>query len=295
MRRRDFITAYQFAEEARVFGVADACCFGMMGHALSSLGRHTEAADAYGEAFKLGPNDPYVRHLVAASGVVPGAMRAPSEYVRAVFDGYAERFESHLISLGYRAPGLIRAALLQHPTIAAGEQLGPALDLGCGTGLIAVAISDLPIAPIVGVDLSPRMLAAATAKRLYAELHETDLLSFLAESATPWRLIIAADVLIYFGALEEALTAVHAALEPGGWFIFTVEELLPHFNGTVPGNGSWALGWQGRYAHTVDYITAAAGTAGFAIRTLECQTLRFEADAPVAGIYIVLERARHDG
>jgi predicted TPR repeat methyltransferase len=294
LRRRDFAAAYQFADTARAFGVADACCFGMMGHALSSMGRHTEAADAYSEALKLGPQDPYVRHLVAASGILPSAARAPIEYVRTVFNGYADRFEAHLVALGYRIPGLVRAALLQHPTIAAGKRLGPALDLGCGTGLIAVVLSDLPIGPFVGVDLSPRMLEAAAAKMIYTELHEADLLNLLAETATSWPLIIAADVLIYFGALDQVLAAVHAALEPGGWFIFSLEELLQHFDGTVPGNGNWALGWQGRYSHAFAYVATAAQAAGFAIRAIEHQVVRCEADAPVAGIFAVLQRAQHD-
>ena len=81
-------------------------------------------------------------------------------------------------------PGLIRAELLQHPTIAAGERLGPVLDLGCGTGLVAVVLSDLPIAPLTGVDASPRMLASAAAKQLYADLLEADLMQFLAETDT---------------------------------------------------------------------------------------------------------------
>jgi predicted TPR repeat methyltransferase len=294
LRRRDFAAAYQFADAARAFGVADACCFGMMGHALSSMGRHTEATDAYSEAFKLGPHDPYVRHLVAASGIMPGASRAPIEYVRTVFNGYADRFELHLVSLGYRIPGLIRAALLQHPTIATGKRLGPVLDLGCGTGLVAVVLSDLPIRPLVGVDLSPRMLEVAAAKEIYAELHETDLLDLLAETATSWPLVIAADVLIHFGGLDQVLAAVHAALEPGGWFIFSLEELLPHFDGTVPGNGDWALGRQGRYSHAFAYVATAAEAAGFAIRALEHQTVRFEADAPVAGIFAILQRAQND-
>ncbi len=167
VRRRDFRQAVRLAEDARRAGIADACSFGLLGHALSSLGEHEEATDAYAEALKLGPQDPYVRHLVAAAGIMPGATRAPVEYLRAVFDGYAERFESHLITLGYRMPGLFRGVLQQHPLIAAGQRVGPVLDLGCGTGLVAVAIADLPVGPLIGVDVAPRMLAEAAAKGLY--------------------------------------------------------------------------------------------------------------------------------
>ena len=295
VRRRDFAAAWRFAEAARVAGVADACSFGLMGHALSSLGRHAEAADAYADALELGPNDPYVRHLVSAFGIIPGAARAPVEYLRAVFDGYADHFESHIVSLGYRIPGLIRATVMQHPTIVAGQRLGPVLDLGCGTGLLAVALSDLAVGPLVGVDVSSGMLAYAAARQLYSELHEADLMRLLAEDATRWQLVLAADVFVYFGALQEMLTAVHARLEPGGWFIFSLEELLPDQSGTVHGNGDWALQRMGRYAHSMSYVSGAARDAGFAIRTLERQVVRYEADAPVAGIYVALERVRHDG
>ena len=65
-------------------------------------------------------------------------------------------------------------------------------------------------------------------------------MNFLAEDATRWRLVLAADVLIYFGALEELLAAVHPRLQPGGWFIFSVEELLPDHDGMVP--RQWRLG-----------------------------------------------------
>jgi len=294
VRRRDFVTAHRLGEEARLAGVADACSFGLMGHALSSLGRHTEAANAYAEALKLGPDDPYVRHLVAASGMMPSANRAPVEYLRTVFNGYAERFEAHLISLGYRIPGLMRAAAASHPDIVAGRHLGPALDLGCGTGLVAVALSDLPVGPLTGVDVSPRMLEAAATKQLYANLREADIMDFLAEDATRWRLVFAADVVIYFGALEALLAAVHARLEPGGWFIFSAEELLPDHDGVLPGDGRWALNRQGRYAHAMDYVADAVRQAGFATRVLERQAVRFEAGAPVAGVFAVVERVQHD-
>jgi predicted TPR repeat methyltransferase len=294
VHRRDFIQADRLADQARAAGVADACTFGMRGHALSSLGRHDEAAAAYQEAYKLGPHDPYVRHLVTASGALPDARRAPPEYVGTVFDGYADRFEAHLISLGYSIPGAIRAVLVTHAKVARGLPAGPILDLGCGTGLVALATSDLPIGPFTGVDLSRKMLDRARAKQLYDELREADIAAYLAAGTQSWPLILAADVLCYFGALDELFALVHARLAPGGWFIFSVEELLPDYDGIVPGNGRWALQRMGRYAHDSDYVHEAAIAAGFRILRTDRPVIRREAGAAVPGIMLTLERPGHD-
>ncbi len=134
VRRRLFDDALVLAEDARRDGLADACLFGLKGHALSKLGRDNEAGEAYAEALKLGPDDPYVRHLVASSGGLPEASCAPPDYLRAVFDNYADRFEAHLISLGYRIPGVIRAALLQHTDRARRAGAGPRLRHRAGRG-----------------------------------------------------------------------------------------------------------------------------------------------------------------
>ncbi|HTN11607.1 MAG TPA: methyltransferase domain-containing protein [Acetobacteraceae bacterium] len=282
MRRRDFTTAAALAETARQDGVADACVFGLRGHALSSLGRHAEAAEAYAEALKLAPEDPYVRHLVAASGVLPQALRAPAEYLQTVFDGYASRFEQHLIGLGYRVPGLIRAALLAELDLSAGP-VGPVLDLGCGTGLMAVVLSDLALRPLVGVDLSAGMLAEARAKRLYQELVQQDLETFLDAPGPAWPVILAADVFCYFGALDGALARLAARLAPGGLCLFSVE--------LADGEG-WHLGRQGRYRHAEAYIRAALAGAG--LQPLRCapEVLRHEADAAVDGLLVVARHAR---
>ncbi len=290
MRQRDFNRAAGLAEAARCDGVADACVFGLRGHALSSLGRHDEAGSAYAEALKLAPEDPYVRHLVIAAGLLPEASRAPGAYLETVFDGYAERFEAHLISLHYRVPGLLRAALLEHcPALAHGAAAGPLLDLGCGTGLLAVVLSDLNVGPLTGVDLSERMLGEARGKALYDTLVHADLEAFLAQDATAWPLVLAADVFCYFGVLDGALAAVHARLQPGGMLMFTLEE-------TDPGDDRpWRLGRQGRFAHGMAYVRDAAARAGFAIRAARREVLRSEAGADVTGMLFVLERVRHDG
>lgn len=291
IRRRDFVQAERLAEQSRLDGVADASTFGLKGHALSSLSRHAEAASAYGDALKLAPGDAYVRHLVAAAGIAASSPRAPDDYVRTLFDGYADRFESHLVSLGYRIPGLIR----RHAgDFAAETSVDGVLDLGCGTGLVALALSDLDLGPLTGIDLSPGMLDQARAKGLYDDLREARLPDALHGAIMTWPLIVAADVLCYFGDLADMLTAVHEHLPAGGRFICSVEELLPDHDGNIPGNGDWALGRQGRYAHEASYVTDAAEAQGFRCLSLERETLRFEAGGAVGGLILVLERPRDD-
>jgi predicted TPR repeat methyltransferase len=291
IRRREFSQAERLAEQTRIDGIADASTFGLRGHALSSLDRHEEAARAYNEAAKLAPADPYVRHLAATSGITAGEARAPDDYVRTLFDGYAERFEAHLVCLGYRIPGLIRRHVIEFAAVA---DIGPVLDLGCGTGLVALALSDLGAGPFTGIDLSPRMLDHARAKRLYATLHEAQLPAALHQDTASWRLILAADVLCYFGALQEMFDAVRARLTSGGRFIFSAEELLPDHDGKIPGNGDWALGRLGRYAHNPRYIARIADSSGFHCVALDREILRHEAGSPVIGLIMVLERPRDD-
>jgi predicted TPR repeat methyltransferase len=107
-------------------------------------------------------------------------------------------------------------------------------------------------------------------------------------------LILAADVLCYFGALEELFGLAHARLAPGGWFIFSAEELLPDYDGVVPGNGRWALQRMGRYAHASDYVHEAAIAAGFRILRSDRPVIRQEGGAPVPGIMLTVERLGHD-
>jgi predicted TPR repeat methyltransferase/Tfp pilus assembly protein PilF len=280
IRYGDFAAGIALAEDGRIAGTVDACLFGLKGHAQSSLGLHDAAADSYAEALKLGPDDPYVRHLVAASGMLPGAKRAPPDYLRAVFDGYAERFDDHLIGLGYQIPGAIRRVVLEY--LDAEGSCGPVLDLGCGTGLLGVAIADLPIGPITGVDVSCKMLAEAAAKGLYASLQEADVLDWLAQDTQRWGLILAGDMLCYFGALEALLPAIRSRLAPEGWFAFSVEA------GAIEG---WALQRQGRYAHSRTYVEDAVRAAGLTVRSIRPQPIRLEAGAPVAGFLVVAQPA----
>jgi predicted TPR repeat methyltransferase len=233
-----------------------------------------------------------------------------------VFDGYADCFDAHLASLGYRVPGLMRALLLEHlPALRRRQPVGPALDLGCGTGSIGVVLSDLPVRPLVGIDLSSKMLDEARAKRVYAELRQDDIETALATYAAEeqsWALIISADALCYFGELEAVIRGAFAVLQPGGMFVFSVEELAApgsvppaaglSENGAIESgandgasrdatrNKAWRLGPLGRYAHRADALRALAASAGFDILALRREVVRHDCGTMVHGLLVLLAR-----
>jgi predicted TPR repeat methyltransferase len=172
----------------------------------------------------------------------------------------------------------------------ASPEPGHVLDLGCGTGLMAVALSDIPLGPITGVDISGAMLEQAAQKQLYADLRRGDLVAILQEAASAWKIILAADVFCYTGDLAPALHAAYAALQPDGVFIFSVEACVA----PQPGE-TWRLGAQGRYSHTADYVQSAARQAGFTISDFQRDDVRQEAGAPVAGFIVVLQGSAAHG
>ncbi|MDO9706973.1 tetratricopeptide repeat protein [Paracraurococcus lichenis] len=276
--------AEAIARAALARGVAEAALHSLLAHALVQQGRLAEAGPHFAAAARLAPGSDYLAHLAAAAGGT-AADRAPAAYVATLFDGYAPHFEASLLGLGYRVPGLVRRALeRRRPAIAAGQAaLGPVLDLGCGTGLVGVALSDLPGGPLTGIDLSAAMLEQAAAKGLYAGLRQADIVDALRQDTGAYALIIAADVFCYLGALEPVLALCRARLAPGGLLVFSLERAEP--------GAAWRLGPQGRYAHAPDYLAACLAGAG--LRALECreEALRRDAEQEVPGLLVVADAA----
>lgn len=286
----DYTGAADLAEQALEIAPRYAPAWLLLGRAREGLAEpggdpdlRAAAARAYACALDIDPDDTLgVRAHLVRLGSGDGLPALSSSYVRALFDGYAPRFERHLVEgLGYVGPELVRAALPPEPA-----HFATALDLGCGTGLMGAAIRNR-VAHLVGVDLSPGMLALARTKHqqgrpLYDRLVEGELTAFLAgEPAAGADLCLAADVLIYVGDLGPVLAEIGRALRPGGLAAFTVQ--------SHDGAGA-ALGVDGRYAHADAHIEAAACAAGFEIATLRPADVRRESGRPVPGRVVVLRR-----
>jgi predicted TPR repeat methyltransferase len=245
-----------------------------------AAGDAAAARDSWRQVLEIDPSDRLGAGLrLDLARAVPVAEAMPAAFVETLFDQYAERFEASLVAqLGYQGPAQIVAALL----MAGRTRFERVLDLGCGTGLMGQAIR--PHAGwLEGYDISARMLAQARAKGVYDALHKRDL-SRLDLSGDSFDLILAADVFIYVGALEQIVGWAAASLSPGGVLAFTLEEL-------AEGEGDLRLRPSRRYAHAADYVARLLDQAGFGAPTFSRATLRMDAGQPVAGLTVLAVRA----
>jgi predicted TPR repeat methyltransferase len=254
-----------------------------LGVSLYALHRHEEAAQVYRDWLGREPDHPVPRHMLAACGGATAPSRADDDYVRNVFDGFAESFDEQLLkNLGYRAPQVLADAL-GGVLPAAAEQFD-VLDAGCGTGLCAPLLR--PYAKrLIGVDLSGGMIEKARIRGGYDGLEEAELTAYLQAHPDACDVIMSADTLVYFGELAGVLGAAHAALRAGGWLAFTVE--------AVDGDDERiVLTPSGRYQHTRRYVERALHAAGFLRVDIGKDTLRREGGEPVIGWVALAQRAQ---
>jgi SAM-dependent methyltransferase len=124
------------------------------------------------------------------------------------------------------------------------------LDAGCGTGLCGPHLRPIS-SRLIGVDLSEKMIEQAARRELYDELIPAELVGFLADTPARFDLIVSADTLVYFGALEGTFAAAAFASKPDGYFAFSVELLndQPH--------EGYRLNASGRYCHGEEYVVAS--------------------------------------
>lgn len=246
------------------------------GNLLRDLNRLDEAANCFEKAIALGADPELHAYFLAAVNGSSGPASPPRAYVEGLFDQYSVDFESHLVGqLQYRGH-----EWLLRPLIASGRRYRSVLDLGCGTGLCAPLVAPFADA-IYGVDVSAAMLEQARGLGLYRELAHQDLTTFLAEADRRADLVIAADVFIYVGALDDVFGAVRRILEPGGCFAFTAER--------APDQDDFRLLPSLRYAHSEAYIRRLADAHGFRVRELTIAPLRQSQQAPLEALYVYLE------
>ena len=250
--------------------------------AAERAGDKLRAIALYRQLLDLDPQD----HLGVALRLAPLAggtpPKAPDAYVATLFDQVADRFDAILVDeLGYGVPLLIADAL---DRLAVGPSVNW-LDLGCGTGLCAMALEERT-QNRTGVDLAPTMVEIADELELYQHLYVGEAVAFLQSDKAdgPYDLVTAADVLPYVGDLAQLLEGLASRVEPGAILALSSEHL-------AEGGAPFAVGPHKRFAHGSSYLEESLLAHGWQVLLRDAITVRLEQDEPVAGELIIARRA----
>jgi len=253
-----------------------------LANTLRLIQKNAEAIAAYQAALEFGADAVQVNFALAGVGVGNPPPAPPPDYVKELFDQYADHFDQHLVEvLEYETPGYLAKLVGQYRH---GNQL-VTLDLGCGTGLCGSYLRPYS-ASLTGIDLSQKMLDQAAKRNLYDQLICADITDFLQRATRKIDLIVAADVLVYLGDLQSIFYAAKTALTERGLFCFSVEE-------AEIGTALYALTSSNRYAHSEKYLRELAGQAGLTIVETSRHIGRMENFQKTNTLILLLENTAH--
>jgi len=224
----------------------DALLFNMTGGCYASQGETNLAIKFYEKALGLKPDYAIPQHMLNSlqGNTTKGP---PKEYIKNLFDDYAERFDESLLNqLQYKLPFLIKEIILKIDP--AKTKFDKVIDLGCGTGLSGENLQGISN-NLTGIDISENMISKANELNIYDSLIAGDIVEKLNLSKEKYDLFIALDVFIYIGEITSMLNVVKKCANKNSFFIFSIE--------TLKGEG-YSLLKSSRYAHSDSYILEVA-------------------------------------
>ena len=254
----------------------DALLFNMIGGCYASLGQTDMAVKNYEQALAIKPDYSVPQHMFNA---LTGnkSKEPPKEYVKNLFDDYAERFNDSLIKqLGYKLPFLMKELILKLDSKR--KTFEKVIDLGCGTGITGKELRDISN-NLTGIDISSNMIAKTRELDVYDRLIVGDIVDILNSSKEKYDLFIALDVFIYIGELTKIFKTVRQCCNKNAFFIFSIE--------TQEKDG-YTLLKSARYSHSESYILKTA-CDGFKLIDSQEVSLRKEKEGWIDGKILILQ------
>lgn len=221
-----------------------------------------KAADALKTAREQDPTNRDATYLLSA--IEPSAVplpQRPTRMARAMvlpfFARLAPQYDAVELENQYQGGQLVFDAMKSLTKIPAPV----VLDLGCGTGIAARPWRAVSKA-IMGVDMSPEMLAQANAVslngvKLFDATREMDIAESNAEALDPASadIVLCVNTASYVGDLKHVVAIARHVLRPGGLLAITSE--------AYRGDGFGLDAASGRFGHNPAYIKQLVTQAGF--------------------------------
>ena len=247
-----------------------------LGNVLKDLGQLDDAVKSYERALAIKPDYLVPQHMInALTGNT--STEPPKEYVKNLFDDYAEGFDDSLIKqLGYKLPFLMKELILKLDPLR--NKFEKVIDLGCGTGLTGIELRDISN-NLTGIDISSNMVAKTRELDVYDRLIEGDVVDILSSSKEKYDLFIALDVFIYIGELTKMFKTVRQCCNKNALFIFSIE---------AQEEDGYSLLKSARYSHSESYILKTASVAFKVIYSQEVN-LRKEKEGWIKGKIFIMQ------
>ncbi len=181
-------------------------------------------------------------------------------------------FDVHGLIFDHVAPNMrsmIEAALglPSDGSVGRGLQWLDILDLGCGRGAMGGQLK--PLANfITGVDLSEKAIKHALREGAYDSIKHGDAVTVMkAMLPNSFDLVVAADMVPYFGDLGDLFRAIATVTRPGGLVAFNADALDTTEDGSgASGNiRAFELNFTGRWTHRRKYVTQSVSAAGMSV------------------------------
>lgn len=246
-----------------------------IGYIYSETKQRNKAYEYFQTAIRIEPENAQLKHMIASAGFSETPTTADKEYVRNTFDGYADYYDEHLLNkLKTKTPALVHQSI-KNQLDDYNTSKKDILDLGCGTGLCGELFKGIANR-LVGVDLSEKMIQQARKKNIYTELHIKDIFEHTETYNNDFDLILASDVFVYLGDLQNIISAAYKAMRFNGIISFTIEEMNN-------AERDYSLEQTGRYKHNDTYIRTIMDNNKFTLLSARTDTIRTQADQEVRG------------
>lgn len=143
-----------------------------------------------------------------------GSVKNSQEY----YDDMAEDYETVVRAWGYNCPELVANKVHEYIPDCKAAHI---LDIGCGDGLVAEALSARGFTNMMGLDISDKMVQLARAKNLYTSVMQADLMRPLHLSSCSQDVLTCVGVTTYLE--PHVIVEWCKVVRSGGYLVFTVK------------------------------------------------------------------------